>query len=58
MENFESKNHSSKFIKKECKFCKCINFTRVNCETRNKQAKLNIESKVDIKLEDSVNSEK
>jgi len=57
MENSDDKNYNSKLFKKKCKFCKCDNFMRVNCESKNKQAKLFTEDKVFAKLEDKVNLE-
>lgn len=58
MEKTNEKNHSSKLLKKECKYCKCNSFMRVNCEFKDKQAKLIIEAKDATKLEDKVQSEK
>jgi len=34
MENIKSKKQSSKLVKGECKFCKCQNYTRQKCTSK------------------------
>jgi len=40
MENTVSKKQSSKLVKKECKFCKCQNYTRQRCMKEGSDSKL------------------